>query len=590
MSYNDRIEKIEDGERVAAEIANRSTFSLEQNVRYLKERLDASNAGSAVFAHEVRITPGTATGAPMYFDTAAAEFRPAISTVSSDPVSGEVRPAESSHVWGLLARKHSDTSGDILLAGFSDLDTDGIILGESGPGLYYLSGAQAGKVTRSRNGAGIPVFRRTGLGGVFVLPHWQDPTLEHQHFRFELRCAPADLTYQTNPLNDPQNIDNPDSAILGWLPADHEVFNSRAPAGAKFGYNRAQDPALDGAWPPVPTTQAYVEWLRGGEATSGFQGLSDNLIRIDRHGIWWMSNEYDDVPWNIHCPFEEDTEWDGTGYRPVPFEMRIWFTKPTYLTDVTSVTSLTSSDSRVEIRCQGTEKSAFTGDLEIGLNLGLSQSDTLVAGSGVIKNYNEETNQFERGSVLEGLRVVGPGLSVTSTEPATLGGVVTHQGIASISLQSNVAVDLGVSRVKLNGVGEESLQDVLYLGFPPNRQSSFRGSVIVPRTITVRNPQVQLRLWVLGRAAGQPPTFGLTYRIIPAAAGFASSLPLQDTVGGLNASPVHAESDQYSLVLSTPVAIAAGDTFLFTVSRGDNDGYPAELGILRQTATIIAGS
>ena len=189
MPFNNLIRLIQQGEPVAPGTPNRPLRDLDTNVRYILELLQAAEIGSTLFARNVAFASDCLIGQPVYWNADTARFELALEAITVDVASGQVLPAPSAHVWGLVYNKDSATTGDILLAGFAALSLANAVPGTIAANLYYLSATTAGGLTSGRNGLGIPICRSDGQGRVFVLPHWQDNTFQHQHYKFDLVCA-----------------------------------------------------------------------------------------------------------------------------------------------------------------------------------------------------------------------------------------------------------------------------------------------------------------------------------------------------------------------------------------------------------------
>ena len=267
---NEFINFVREGEPVAAGVTNRPTQQLQQNINYLWEVLSASGLGSTIVIRRATVDASVKVGQPVYFSSSSKAFEQALATVASGTVDGHVVAAESAQVWGVVLQKLSSTLADILVSGYSALNLSEAVTGTVTAGLYYLSGSTPGKLVNTRTPVTIPVLRADGNGNVLVLPQFADFIDRHVHYKFDLVCQPAG-TYTEPALNARHSISVPDATLPGWLPAGHASFNGTAPAGAMFGYNLAAHPALKNVWPPLPASEAYLEFDRG---TTGFTGCT----------------------------------------------------------------------------------------------------------------------------------------------------------------------------------------------------------------------------------------------------------------------------------------------------------------------------
>lgn len=280
MSLERFIKYIQEGESVSPGTPNRPLQQLDQNIKYLKDIIDAAHLGSTVYAREQTVKSTLEVGTPVYWNTSNGCFEAAIAKTETDPFTGYVRSSPASEVWGIVAVKHEAKNADILLFGYATIDikaaTDSS--GVVPAGTYYLSGVNEGKLILQKPAITAPVLRADGSGNVFVNPSFVDFLDNHQHFKFDLLMEPAGTTFppyvgfftgghspvRTNPVNNPviHEISNADSSLRGWLPADDAVFEGNAPEGAKFGYNLSAEPQLDNLFPPIPLESVDVELQR----------------------------------------------------------------------------------------------------------------------------------------------------------------------------------------------------------------------------------------------------------------------------------------------------------------------------------------
>jgi hypothetical protein len=273
MGFNEFIQFIKNFEAVAAGTPNRVTRELDENIRYLRDIIEAAEIGSTVFARDQTVEAEAIIGAPVYFNATAQRFERGLAIVETDLSSGQLVTAASSHVWGVVFDKTNSTKADILLFGHAALDISGVVDEAVTAGIYYLSGVTAGKLVRQRPPVSVPVLRTDDDGQIFVNVQWEDFLNDHVHFKFDLAAVPAGE--HTQPAEGtPHTITNPDSSLEGWLPADDAVFGGNAPEGAAFGYNLSADSELSSAWPPLPTDAALLEMLH----RSVFQDLHGSHI------------------------------------------------------------------------------------------------------------------------------------------------------------------------------------------------------------------------------------------------------------------------------------------------------------------------
>lgn len=605
MGWNEFLQLIQSGEPVTSGVANRAPRTIDENVRYVYELLQAANIGETVFSRRQTVLSTALVGQPVYYRESTQQWEPGLAAASTDSATGALVASESSHIWGIIYEKHNSTLADILLFGVVDnFDLTNALAGASvQSGQYYLSGSTPGTISTQRPAVTVPVLKTDGNGKVFVNPQWEQLG-SHIHFKFELQCVPAG-EHSDPGVGNPHTITSPDTAVEGWLPADNAIFDGNAPAGAVFGYNISANASLQNAFPPIPVENAAIDWDKGEDPDQGYHGIpigEQGLVQIDRNGIWWMSDCYGDVPWPATLDTSSsDSLSEGFGECPRDLTMRmiLWFAKLNFNTDMTSVTSLTTNDERISITCLADpSKPSALGDLLIRLNLSLTAAGDNTEGFLAFKEFDEDTGIFSRGPVAEGIYTddANVTLSGSSTTTRAVGGndKTVHHGLVAVSLESSINRDLQAGLVRLLGVTEEYYQDVMYLEFPEGEESEARFVFRIPSTLELGTPKAKLRLRMFGRAAGTLPDLTVTSRRITEPAslgdGSATALPTVDSAVTISTGGTIASPNEYYDIESDLLDVAPGDDFLFTISRGTGDGYSAALGLLRQALLIVPGS
>ena len=605
MSLERFLRLIADRAPVRAGEVNRPLRQIDQNTKYIWEVLEAAAVGSTVYSRRVSVEEEVKVGMAVYLNSTTQRFERALALAEANETTGVVTTAARSQVWGVCATKHNATLADILLFGVDDLDISQATADTPTPGTYYLSGVTPGRLTQQRPPVSVAVLRRTADGKVFVQPQFVDFLDRHTHYQFKLACKPAGTASQPAE-GDLHEITDPDPLLSGWLPADHPVFEGKAPAGAVFGYNLSAHSSLGSVWPPVPVSNAYLEWNKGLTTDVGATGVplgSGGLAVLNRDGIWWMSNCYGDVPWPLgYDSTVSESYSDSVGAecpRHVEMEMTVFFTKVNFATDAAVVLSLHSNDARIKVRCYGDPtRAASTGHLELSLDLNLVVANDQT-GFLALKDFDPATNTFKRGPVVEGLYALSGnvtlGGSATSTRTIDDVARTVYHGLVPISVDPADTKELDVQIVRLDGAEEAFYGEppVMYLEFVEGDERAYRGVVHVPYDLAIPSPKMKLRFAVLGRAAGTLPQLTFTGRIVPRATdGLDTPFDLPDdseeftitctTTGVLD------DTNQYVEAESEGFEVAAGDTVYFSVSRGDSDGYAASVGILRQSGVVYS--
>ena len=590
MGFQELISLIQNGEAVNAGVTNRPLDQLNENIRYLRDLISMLNAGSAIFARDATVETDALVGMPVYYNGSNQRFERALAAAYTDTETGLLMTAVSSQVWGVVAAKTNATKADILLHGLSDIDLTQSA-GGNAAGRYYLSGTTPGGLSQQQPPVTVPVLLADGQGQVLVTPQTTDFLQDHKHHRFTLVCEPAG-THSPPLPGERHEITNADPDVEGWLPADHSSFAGKAPAGALFGYNLAASP-LGQIWPPTPLQSAYLEWNTGRDAEIGGTGVPlglQGLAIIDANGIWWMSDCYGDVPWPLYLDTESQDSADSAVSEECPrlleMSLTLWFTRMVFLTSGTVVTSLrAAAGSRLSLTCIQTGEAAVSGDLEIDLDLEFVQGADDTAGHLVFKSL--DGNNFLRGPVVEALQAGTSNVTLVSS--AQDGS--NHQGTVQLFVDTDAAgKELPVQQVRLDGVTEEYYQSVVALGFAAGRTSNFRGVIRVPSQLGT-NMNLQLRLRLMGRAAGTLPAMSLTYRRLSrpsAVLSAAVALPLADSTLAISTNGVLASANQYVEALSSAFTVSPGDVVFFTLGRSDGDAYSGEVHVLDQVGVLSA--
>lgn len=589
MSLENYVNFITDGESVNASVANRVPSANARNIAFLRQLLDESNRGSALYLRDVSLDSSVDIGDVVYSrESDGTHFKASASLVAQ--ADGRYKPANSSIVAGLVVSKNTTKCGDLLLIG-SAVHENVTPSGVTEPGLYYLSDSEPGSLTLTKPLLSVPVLFYDAAGRMFLCPHWLVGENESEYYVYDLYTQPATGAFTIPNPGGTVVIENPDSSLPGWLPADDAIFGGNAPAGAVFGYNLSEHPELLQDWPPIPAETAYLEMDRPLYFPNpaydtipynrGYKAVSDGVAIINADGLWWTEDGHD------QAPFDSDYETLVEAPNRLRSSMRIWYARPTYFTSNPVVSSIRSIDDRIQVLCRGKDVTGSVGNLDLKLALELMVGDQTQSGHIALKEFDHAEGKFLGGPVVEGLQSASSGVFLSSTAPKVVGESVIHQGIVSVSLSPNGEFLVPVSEVRLNNVSQETYQDVLYLGLPAGKQSKFRSVLHVPAEVSFDTPKLRFVFWLLGRTAGTLPALSITYRVLPTASGTPQNLPTSDTALPITTN-VAVTADQYFQVASDPIDVTAGNTVLVTLSR-DVDAYAGEVGVLRQYATI-AGS
>lgn len=616
------IRHVTPGEPVKASIVGRPDRALEERTGYLKERLDAAELGRAIFDVDATVGEDVNVGMPVFWNHQTQRYEKALAAVESDAVTQALVPQASSDCIGILYSKKSSTLGDVVLRGIVKLPgianaVNGTVL----PGRYYLSAAEAGKLTQQRPPVTVSVCYVQGAKDncaddpwVVVMPQMRDFLEDHIHYRFELETTAAG-TIATQ--NGRVTITNPNADAKGWLPANHAVFNGKAPSGAAFGYNFKADLAISRVWPPVPIMAVAMLWDKGEEllgATEIPLGTGGAAI-CDANGIWWMSDCVGDVPWvrdlgsSSSSALSSSSSSSSACARDERMRVIVVYLRMLFGNDKSVVTSLEPAPGSpiTVVNCDGLP--AKTGDLELDLDLNLAILPPDVTGARVFKRV-EDGYKIRPGWVTEGLVSGSTAIvlssvkgdqsyvrELTAAEKTALGfstgeNVTAHQGLVKITFEDALAErEIAPQIIRLSDVVERLYSDIPYLGFPAGQDSLIRVRFPVTASGLGTDLQMKIRAQLFGRATGTLPALTVTYRKLSRPGSTGAALVLTDVTPALTFnSAVAVTQDTAVEINSAGFSVNEGDTVLVSIRRpliaGNPDGYLSEVGLLRLSGVI----
>lgn len=625
-NFASQVRHVQPNSAVSSSNTSQPTRDLESRTNYLREVIEAIEAGRLLVQRDQSLDPDIMEGSAVYWDDENKHFAPALAAVGNDPNTGAFVSNRSADCIGICMIKDSPTSGTIALMGMirvSPAVLANMIQGSPQSGRLYLSGAVAGKLVPQRPAVSVPVGFLLGTPSdceldswLFINPQTRDFLEDHIHYQFELTAAPAGTHTPPDP-GDRHEISAANVNQRGWLPADHVSFDGAAPEGAKFGYNLAAHTDLNQIWPPLPVQAAVLEMLQGdGSAVAEYQGLErvpPEFVLMDNRGIWWMSDCYNQVPWETLLDTTDDgSESIGdTCPRNPTTRLILSLLKMTFANDKTVVTSLQPDvDQPLEyVNCEGVP--ASTGDLKSRLKLSAVIDPNLIEGGIVMKDAISTELRFKRGWVTEGLIAGSDEVTLVGTrqrlllpdEDPGINNPVVHQGIVSVNIQLDPTErELNPQIVKLGDVLEREYKNVTYLGFPRGRDSQINMRYNVPPSGLPGNPQLKIRTAIFGRAEGPLSAMDMTYyRIVRPTDGTPSVITLSSTTiafdvvtpsDDFDGNGTNLPVDNVIEVESEAFDIAAGDTIFVTLARQAASAplFQADIGLVRIGGVIIAGA
>lgn len=639
-NFNSRVRHVQSQSAVSAGNTSNPTRDLESRTNYLKEVIDAVEAGRLLVHTDQTFAPDVLEGHVVFWNDQEKRFEQGLAGATADADSGAFVPTTASNAIGICILKDSATGGTVGTVGmhkFTPAQIENMIEGDAEPGRYYLSGVSPGKMKKQKPPVSVAVAYLLGPvddcetdSWVFIMPALSDFLEDHVHFQYDLIARPAGVTVPT--VDSVHVITDPDSSLQGWLPADDASFNSTAPADAKFGYNLAAHTSLSNVWPPIPITATLLEMFKRKSYAAanvwedGANRVGEPYVQFTKDGIWWMSDCYDQVPWPTDLntsPVSSSISSESASSTssasseavvcPLSDEMRLVlsFIKMTFATDKTVVTSLQpDTDEPLEyVNCDGVE--ANTGDLRSRLKvLALTSPDEFYGGQ-VLKEIVDSKLLFGRGWVAEGIvagseeviltstrqRGLNPDAAISSTNPAV------HQGVVTLTLQLDPTErELNPQITRLGDALEREHLNVEYIGFPDERDSAIRMRYNIPPSGLPTTPMLKIRGLLWGRAEGPFAEMTMSYyRIARPTAGTPTPIVSGDTAvtfdvvtpsDDIDGGGTDLPADNAIEIESAEFAVVAGDTVFVTLQRA-SDATPlfqADIGVIRIGGIIVPGT
>ena len=568
--YSPLITLLQQNATLTPNLVNQPLGMLADRTDFLKQEFDDVQLGENLVLRNAPLLTGVNVGSPVFLDNSSMAYGGAQADLALFDDGTVVNLAPSAFVFGVLAKQYTPSLGDIVLFGRMLLTTTQLTAIFEGPisaGPVWTSAIAAGYMTRTQPAVGsglIGMLKGPDLAGkweLFVQPHTNANLDGHTHYAYNLT----------------PEYHNAAGSAAGWYDANNEtMFGNSAPARAVFGYNIVGDYKLLASWPPIPVSSSYVT-VDG----AGVPMDVDGECLIDANGIWWMEDCPPRLPFYNAYELSSSLHLEHT-CPDYGLQVMLYFGRMTTKTSDCVVTSLTTSSVSPLSITDKNGNPAEVGDLLINVKGDLTTTDTSDNTDLVVKSATGFV--LNRGPVVSGIVAGSNRVIISSTRTTTPG---LYQGAVTIDLPSNPANREGlVDLVALDGVREETYQNIPYLGFPPSVLSSFRGRIGIPAVDMPINPRLVLHLWFLASATMNLPTITMSYRVIspPSADKTVTSLPLVDTAVDLSsilATCPTLAANQYITVSTPAFNVAAGSEVYFTLQRnGTTDSVSQEVGLL----------
>lgn len=556
---------------------NRVLGEIQANIRKVSGLITTSRIGQGVFAFDVAIDPAVKVGQPVFYNTTTNRFERSKLTILVG-AGGRTYAGPESEAWGLVSEKCAGDRAHLLISGLASislLDSAGVA---SPAGKFYLSTA-AGRLENSVvNSLIVPVLLATGTGDVIFRPWFADTFPRYTPAMVELVTAPAGTATNVGNIS---TITAANPLNTGWLPATHSVFGGLAPAGAKFGYNWKRDAQLQSGWPPINPAAATIFFDVGGGESSGYRSVvSDGeRLTINANGIWWMQDTVGQTPWTYL------SEGATSGSRPHPQSRRMYLEADLTVQGTelrTGVTSLTSTIPWLDTVSRGTNSAATVGDVALQLDL-VNMFESLTDVSGVaLKGF--ANSKFLAGPVVAELYPGDSTVTLSGTRSAG-GGYI---GAVTISVNSNKEFDLLPTDSQLFGATMEAYGDLIAIGLPPSRTSSFVNAFHVPASVSA-NAKLRFVLWLTGpQTYTVPASITLGTRVFTRPSGAAVTIPTEGSLALTVPASTSVAAGKYIELVSADLTVSGGDTVYLRITRtGSGDGVGSEMHILKNFAVFV---
>lgn len=558
--YPQNLTYVKPGEPVSASVVNRPVKETEMQVQSLYAALKTSESGAALILRDAAVSPEVQAGMPVYWDTDC--FYPAKALAEKNCITGEFESSKCSDCSGLVFRKTSAASADIVLFGVVDLPEVRDHL-DVGSGRFYLS-LESGKLTFTAPAVQVPVGILIGTSDacddrtlVYVNPEFAGKVLDHVHYSHDLK---------------PENWKTlPDA--------------TNAPENAIMFYDLESDLELRKVFPPIPVESCSVtiDWngrMPDGtsiEETFGGRDIPVNrpnsLIQVNHDGIWWMSDAID--PSTL-----TDTDASFRGAR-----VTLHFSRVQYAAQKALVTGLYPDDGQPFefVDCSG--KVSSTGDLFARFTLARRVEDATRLAGTAIQTINDVWVQ-ETAPVIHGVRSSSASLSVSGT-PFLYENEEWHGGLVTLtSFPYGEDFELHPQVVKLSEALESFYQNIQYLALPSTRQSAISMKMDVPSAFG-ESLSVKMRFTFLAKVNGTYPSLNLSVVRLPRP----SSGPVSLT-GLTSFQPVSIETarsvtaNSIFEVESAAIEVSEGDTLIWQLQRESLLGYGSDAGIIRASGIL----
>lgn len=568
MSYKN-ITYINNGDAVSAAVANTPLRELKSETEQLQEKFETTEAGNTLIFRDIPCDSSVRVGMPVYWDTDSQQCKAAYIQAELNNTTKEYITSKSSDCIGLVYKKNSAYSADILVSGLVSFpEISAQLQGDTGK--FYL-GVKEGSLTCNAVSHAFPLGVALGTLGkcddnywIYFNPCFTNNVFQHQHFSVDLVCEVVSSTDEE-----------------GWMSLTGTDIS--APEGAKFIYNMANG-ELSNLWPPVPLTavSATIDWAFPSESVGGKDitvNKENSLLKITEDGIFWMSEDL--IPIEA-APSEPEIPVDFVK----KFRVTLHFSKIRYANRLEFVTSLNPDLNQPFkfVNCKGEE--ASSGDLYAQFTLKDEEIEGITYDGLSLRRFTNDWKSEVLPSV-HGIHLSGNGNIIKDDNTRTY--TVQENGVDVEYIAGNLKLNLSPYAenteispqiIKVGAAQEREYKDITYLGLPHGRDSSLRLKFEIPANYCSGNCSFKLRMQCLASSGGSYANANITYLRLPR--GNSNLQDLQENeITGTTFGTVSAQSSFE--VESDSIEVTPGDTLIIIISRPKDlsPNYQADLAIAR---------
>lgn len=531
---------------VSATVANKPLSQLNRKTDRLQDQFEATAAGNTLIYRDIPCLETVQVGMPVYWDGEAQLCKPAYVTAELNETTNEYQTGKPADCIGLVYKKSSAYSADLLISGLVDFPELSNYL-DGGTGRFYL-GTTPGSLSLTPNVQAFPLGVALGTLGpcdtayrVYLNPCYTNNVLAHQHYSVDLKAGNWDQVM---------------------------VEDENAPNNATYIYNIEQDEELSKLWPPIPigAVSATIDWAEtydgGREQTINKE---TSLISVNEYGIYWMGS----------------TD-PSTYYVNSKFRITIHFSKVQYSNRNSFVTSLQPDTNQPFkfVNCKGQE--ASSGELYAQFTLNQDIIESTDYNGKTLQEFTEDWKS-KMVSTVNGLSVGGNAVATSTGTSFTHDGVEYKTGAIKLDISPYAPnTELAPQIIKVGAAQEREIYGVTYLGLPAGRASSLKLKFEVPANYSAGSISFKLRMQCIAAIEGTYASATVKYYKVARATTpqDLENLEQGEQTIACNFAQTVTPHTMFE-VESSVITVNAGDTVIVVISRSGESSYNADLAIAR---------